>query len=124
MSLFKNFFQKDKKVIAQKNMLVVSPVYSKKITGTIYSVGELLPHARMKLIYEDQNVMYGTCYNKDETLFFVATDKEVMDHIRKEGAVPLTQTNCLRLFKDKKRMQSFIASVNKNNVTNRKSSTK
>ncbi|MFY0521597.1 hypothetical protein ACOMCU_27865 [Lysinibacillus sp. UGB7] len=78
-----------------------------------------MPHARMKLIFEDENVMYGTCYNKEETLFFVATHHEVMDHIRKEGAVPLTQTQCLRLFKEKKRMQAFIGSVNKNKGTDR-----
>lgn len=106
--MFTKPFKKPKKTVKQMNKLVFSPVYSKKIISTFYRVGEILPHARMKLIHEDMNIMLGTCYKEDKALYFVATDSEVIDHIRKQGAVPLIESSHLRIFTEKKRMQAYI----------------
>lgn len=109
--MFKNLFKKQRQTVKASNMLVLSPVYSTKITGAVYQVGELIPHARMTAIYEDTDLIYGTCYDKNETRYFVATDSEVVDHIRHQGAVPLAQSRFLRIFSEKKKMQAYVKKV-------------
>lgn len=115
--MLKNLFKKQRQTVKQANMLVLSPVTSEKITSNVYRVGEFVPHARMKVIFEDATVMYGTCYKKDETLYFVASDHEVMEHIRSLGAVPLVQTLHLRIFNEKKKMQGLVQKIQSNSLS-------
>jgi len=116
--MIKNLFKKQREKVQQANMLVLTPVYSTNIvSGSIYKVGEFVPHARMRVIFEDSNMLYGTCYKKEETLFFVATDREVMEHIKKQGSVPLVQSRHLRIFNEKKRMQAHVQKIQSNPLT-------
>lgn len=116
--MFKNLFKKQRGKVQQANMLVLSPVYSENVlTGSIYKTGEFVPHARMRVIFEDSKMLFGTCYKKDETLYFVATDREVMEHITKQGSVPLIQNRHLRIFKEKKKMQAYVQQVQSNSLS-------
>ena len=115
--MLKNLFKKQRQTVKQANMLVLSPVNSEKITSNVYRVGEFVPHARMRVIYEDANILYGTCYKKDETLYFVATDIEVIEHIRNLGAVPLVQNRYLRIFNEKKKMQVHVQKIQSNSIS-------
>ena len=112
--MFKNLFKKQRQTVSNTNKLVLSPVYSEKITGTIYRQGEFLPHARMNVIYEEEAMMYGTCYKEKETLYFVANDIEIVEHIRNQGAVPLVENRYLRIFNEKKRMQAHVKKIQSN----------
>lgn len=115
--MFKNLFKKQRQAVQKVNMLVMSPVFSEKITGTMYQVGEFIAHARMKPIFEEEGLMYGTCYKKSETLYFVATDSEIVEHIRNQGAVPLVQNRHLRIFSEKKKLQAYVQKVQSNSLT-------
>lgn len=115
--MFKNLFKKQRQTVQKVNMLVMSPVFSEKITGNMYQVGEFISHARMTPIFEDSTILYGTCYMKSETLYFVATDSEVVEHIRNQGAVPLVQTRHLRIFNEKKKMQAYVQKFQSTSLT-------
>lgn len=101
-------FKKEKK----KNVpLLLSPVHTPEILGIMYKVGEFLPHARMKCLYQTDEMLVGSAIKGEETLYFVATHVDVIKHIESQGAVPLAQTHHLRFFKDKKRMNAHISKI-------------
>lgn len=91
--------------------LLYSPVYVEEIIGVMYQQGEILPHARMKILTETPKAFAGVAFKEDETLFFVASHPNVIAHIQKQGCVPLVQAQYLRFFKDKKRMNYHLARV-------------
>lgn len=91
--------------------LIFSPVHVEEITGFMYELGEMLPHARMTILTETSKAMAGVAYKDDETIYFVASNKNVISHIRSEGCVPLVQSLYLRFFKDKKRMNHYFAKM-------------
>jgi hypothetical protein len=91
--------------------LLLSPIYCNELCGLMYDKGELVPHARMKVMFEGANRLVGLIFKGTETLFFVATHPNVIEHIKQQGCVPLCQTLHLNFFKEKKRMNRFISKV-------------
>lgn len=104
-------FKKPKKVTAK---LIYSPVYSDKILGAMYRKGDFLPHAKIvRILIKNDDFLVGTVIKSETTLFFVASHSDVIDHIKSEGAAPLVESEYLRFFKNKKRMNEFIKTEKK-----------
>lgn len=101
-------FKKEKKT---NTPLLFSPVHIPEILGAMFSKGEFLPHARMKCLFQTDEMLVGSAIKGEETLYFVATHTDVIKHIESQGAVPLAQTYHLRFFKDKKRMNAHISKI-------------
>ena len=110
--MFKTIFKKIRKAISPLNKLVFSPVYYDKLLGVLYQKGEILPHARMKVIYEDMSILVGVYFKGNKKVYFVVTDIEIINHIHYVGAVPLIQNNLLHIFTDKKEMQLYVRRYN------------
>ena len=91
--------------------LLYSPVYAQEIVGAMYQTGEILPHARIRVLTESPRVLAGLAYKNDETLYFLATHPNVIKHINEQGCVPLVYSEHLRFFKDKKRMNNYLAKL-------------
>lgn len=100
-----------KKEKKKKYPLLFSSVHVPQILGVMYGMGEILPHARIKTLFHNEDRLVGMAYKGEEVLYFVATHSDVIKHIESQGAVPLTQTQHLRFFKDKKRMNAHISKI-------------
>lgn len=101
-------FKKSKK---DYRKLLYSPVYVQELAGVMFQIGEMVPHARMKILTQTSGTMAGMAFRNDETLYFVANHPKVLEHIQSLGCVPLVHSRYLRFFKDKKRMNHYLAKV-------------
>lgn len=99
-------FKKSKK---DSRKLIYSPVYIREVLGAMFEEGEILPHARMRVLKQTPAALAGLAYQNDETLFFVASHPNVIQHIESQGCVPLVHSEHLRFFRDKKRMNTHFA---------------
>lgn len=89
--------------------LLYNPVYDEEILGALYQKGELIGHARMRTFVEEKSLLVGVTMQGFDSVFFVATHQKIIDHINRFGCVPMIQTHNLRFFKDKKRMNGYLA---------------
>lgn len=96
---------------ATNQPLMFSPVFCEELLGAMYQKGEFLPHARYKALFKRPSILCGTILRGDEPLYFVASNLIVIEHIEKQGLVPLSETEHLHFFKDKKRMNAFLSTV-------------
>lgn len=99
---------KRKKTGAQ---LLFSPVHEPLLLGVMYKLGEIIPHARIKPLIDKGDLLAGLAFKGEETLYFVASHENVIEHIRKHGCVPLSQTQHLHIFTDKKRFNAHLSAV-------------
>ena len=101
--------KKDRK--KKNSFLLLSPVFCKEITGDLYKYGELIHHAPLRVLLRTSTVLAGMAYKGDSVLYFVATHDNVINHIEVQGLVPLTETQYLRFFKSKWKMNSYLSSI-------------
>jgi hypothetical protein len=100
-----------KPVKAPVSKLMYSPVFAEEILGVMYKKGEFLPHARIRILTSTPAALVGLAFDGEETKFFVASHPNVIAHIEHQGCVPLAQTQHLRFFKDKKRMNAYFSKL-------------
>lgn len=90
------------------NKVIYSPVYEQLILGSLYKPGDFIAHARIKVLLQKTNIMMGIAHQEEHTLYFVASHERIVNYINEFGAVPLSSTQDLSFFKDKKRMNAHL----------------
>jgi hypothetical protein len=106
-----NLIRKPKKP-TNYSPIFFSQIFTEELTTLTVNKGDFVEHARFRKLFVAPGCLAGEALIKHKKLYFVASNREVIKHIEREGMVPLLQNRSLRFFKDKRRMNRYIAKTN------------
>lgn len=103
--------QRNKKVTTRTASKFYTPVWCEDLTSPFRKPGEFVEHAGYKQLYKDSQsgILLGVIYRREGSAYFAVTSSQIIDHIEKEGLVPVLQNQYLRLFNTKRMLRRYTA---------------